>query len=64
MDFDGLVTLNGTGGLIWRMLSDGGSDADVINAVMAEYDVTRDAAESDLREFLLKLKGAGFLVSE
>ena len=59
INFDGMLTLNETGALLWQKLEQGAEKADLINTLLAEYDVTADMAQADVEEFLQKLVNAG-----
>ncbi len=54
--YSGLFALNEVGAFIWDKLEDAETDADVVDAVLSEYDVDRDTAEADTAEFLGKLR--------
>ena len=58
LDFNGMMTLNETGALLWQALQEG---RDPVEALTAEYDVPRDQAAADVEEFLGKLRSAGCL---
>ena len=59
INFDGMLTLNETGALMWQKLEQGAEKADLVDALLAEYDVTADVAQADVEEFLQKLENAG-----
>lgn len=60
-DLDFIYTLNQVGSLIWESI-DGQMDIDQIARRVAEkYDVTPEAAENDVLEFLDSLEGAGLV---
>lgn len=61
MDFNGIVTLNATGELIWSMLEQGAGDGEIIAAIMDRYEVDETVAKTDFSEFTGQLKGAGFI---
>ncbi len=60
-DFNGMVTLNETGELLWSSLAEGADEPDLVALMMNEYDVDKLTAENDVKEFVDKLKGAGFI---
>ena len=62
-DFNGLMTVNETGAFLWCALVDGCSQDDLINALMSEYDVDIETAESDVQEFIDSLT-AGDVVTK
>jgi hypothetical protein len=59
LDFDGMLTLNDTGALLWQTLEKGGDREAMADALTAEYEVTRDAALRDVDIFLVKLQETG-----
>ena len=61
IDFNGMITLNESGVLLWNTLEKG-ADADaLVAALTAEYDVSAQQAYGDVREFLDKLRSIGCL---
>ena len=54
-DSNGLFALNDLGSFIWDRLPDAGGEEDILKAILDEYDVSREQAQADLREFLDKL---------
>ncbi len=60
--FSGLVRMNETGAFLWHLIENKDMSADeMINAVLAEYDVPRDVAERDVMSFEEKLRNGGIL---
>ncbi len=59
LDFDGMLTLNDTGALLWQTLEKGGDREAMADALTAEYEVARDAALRDVDVFLGKLQETG-----
>lgn len=59
---DGVITLNESGALLWRTIENGAdSKTALIDALLAEYDVTREIAARDVDIFTEKLRDAGIL---
>ena len=56
LDFNGMMTLNETGSFLWSILEKGCEQDELVNALLDEYDVTREQAETDVNEFLNKLR--------
>ena len=56
--FNGIMTLNDVGTFIWRMLEseNGASKEEIVDAVLAEYDASREAVEKDVDRFIIKLQ--------
>ncbi len=56
IDFRGLITLNETGEFIWDKLSENKSEEELVDAILAEYEVDRQTAEKDVKAFVDTLK--------
>ena len=59
--FNGMITLNESGALLWNTLKKGASKEELVEALRAEYSVSEETASADTDEFLAKLKEAGAL---
>ena len=59
--FNGIIKLNESGKFIWDKLALGAEKEDVITALLEEYDVDRETAETDFDKFVETLKGANIL---
>lgn len=55
LEFNGLVTVNEVGVLLWKMLQEEVTFEDLVKGVLAEYDVDEATARADIQEFLDKL---------
>lgn len=55
-DSNGLFVLNELASFIWDLLPGAENSEDILNAVLEEYEVEKEAAEKDIEEFLLKLQ--------
>ncbi len=60
-DFNGMMTLNETGAMLFGMLSKDRSLEDLTNAMLSEYDVSAADAEADVKAFVETLEKAGML---
>lgn len=60
-EFNGMVTLNESGELLWNRLINGAQMSDLIQLLVDEYGIDSDTAQADANEFISKIKGAGFL---
>ena len=61
VNFNGMISLNETGALLWRVLEAGGDVQTLADALMRKYDVQSSEALEDAREFVEKLRAAGCL---
>lgn len=59
LDFNGMLTINESGLLLWSLLEVGKGPEDMVEALLAAYDVDRETATADVEEFLNKLIQAG-----
>ena len=60
--FNGMITLNTTGAFLWQQLAKGCKDeAELVDKLLAEYDVDRTQAEADVNAFTARIKDAGLL---
>lgn len=56
-----VVTLNETGALLFRLLKDGAQPPQLVEALLAEYEVTPEAAKRDVDAFISALTEFGAL---
>ena len=56
LTFNGLVTVNEVGALIWGMLGKGSDVSTIVNGILDEYDVDEQTATADVLEFISYLK--------
>lgn len=61
VNFNGMLTLNESGALLWQALEKGGDREALADALMAEYVVDRAQALTDAEAFLDKLRKVGCL---
>lgn len=59
--FSGMLRLNETGVFLWENLKNEITEEDLVNAMLAEYNVASDEAREDVQEFLKTLRDAGVL---
>lgn len=59
--FNGVITLNETGSILWKKLQEGCEKQDLIEVILNEYEVSEDVAEKDVASFIEKLESAGLL---
>jgi len=55
--------LGETGGVIWNMLNEEKTYGQLIDEIIAEYEVDRSECEADVESFLLKLIGDGMVIA-
>jgi hypothetical protein len=55
--------LNGVASLIWRLATEGKSPDAIVEAIVSEHDVDRDAASNDVGEMLSRLRSMGLLLA-
>ncbi len=58
---NGLFALNELGAFLWERLPEAAGEADLVEAVLAEYEVGAEEATRDIREFLDKLRQQGII---
>lgn len=61
VNFNGMLTLNASGALLWKALEQGADCDALVDSLMKEYIVDREQASADVQTFLEKLKAAGCL---
>ena len=59
LDFNGMLSLNETGVVLWKLLEKGSSREDMANALVEEFEVDFDQALNDVDEYIEMLKSAG-----
>lgn len=60
--FSGIVTLNETGGTIFKLLSVERTLEELVALITAEYDIDVKTAQNDIDEYVEKLRQIGALV--
>ena len=61
LDLNMMITLNDTGKFLWRQLENDKTEADLVAALLAEYDVDEQTATNAVQAFIDKLKKYDFL---
>lgn len=59
--FDGMLRLNESGAMLWKLLEQNCDADDLVDALIKEYAVSREDAARDVNEFVSKLAGIGCL---
>lgn len=60
-EFNGVITLNETGVLLWKKLEAGATEEELVKVLLSEYDVDETTAKADVSGFVNKLKEAKLL---
>lgn len=64
LEFNGLITVNEVGVAIWNMLQEEVSFEDLVQGILAEYEVEEEVAREDIQEFLDTLISGGILTKD
>lgn len=62
LDFSGVITLNETGAFLWKILTGGATEEELIGALKGEYEIDDETAIADISAFIKKLSDAELLV--
>ena len=62
--FNGYITLNGSGKLLWNALSKGATKDELVSLMLATYDVEPEVAKEDVERFTAKLISADIIDEE
>ena len=60
-NFNGMMRLNESGAFAFRLLQEGAAKEELVNRIVAEYDVSEEAARRDVENFLAALGEADAL---
>ena len=63
-DMENIFALTAVAEYIWDRLDGRKSLNEILNAVVDRFDVEHEQAESDIREFIMELMGAGLITEE
>lgn len=58
------VSLNETGAFLWKTLKKPKSEKEILDTLVAEYDIDEGSAKNDLKDFVKKGIKSGFLISK
>jgi len=61
LDLNMMITLNSTGAFLWRLLEQGAEEESLVEALLKEYDVDEALARICVADYIVKLRGYGFL---
>lgn len=59
INFNGMLTLNGSGCLLWTGLEQGADRESLVNMLTDKYDVSQAQALTDVDDFIAQLKKIG-----
>lgn len=59
--FDGMITLNETGALIWKAIENGKNADEIAGKIVSEYEIDKETALNDIKKFIEKMNGAGVI---
>lgn len=59
IDFNGMMSLNQTGAFIFEKLQNGIEKEELVEALICEYDVSKEQAEKDIEIFIQKVEREG-----
>ena len=63
LDLNMMITLNDTGKFLWELLESEKEEADLVAALLAEYDVDETTAATAVAGFVAKLNENGFFTN-
>ncbi|MCR4614579.1 MAG: PqqD family protein [Clostridiales bacterium] len=61
LDLNGMISLNETGELLWKLLEKGAEENDLVSALIKEYNVDEETARQDVKAFVESLEGKKIL---
>ena len=56
---NGMIKLNSSGAMLWKLLKAGAERADLTNALQEQYGISAEQAEKDVEAFLATLNQVG-----
>lgn len=59
LDVNTMIVLNETGKLLWERLTEGATPAELVAALLAEYNIPEETACSDAQVFIGRLRKRG-----
>ena len=60
-DVQGVIALSESGALLWEKLEQGATEDELVETLLAEYEVERERAEADVKAFVDELRSNGIL---
>ena len=62
--FNGLIRINSTAAFIVESLKSDTTESEIVDKMLAKYDVDRDTAEKDVADIISKLRSIGAVIDE
>ena len=59
--FHGMIKLNSTAMDIWKLMESGLDAESIADSITEKYNIDRESAASDIKEFIEKMEKAGFI---
>lgn len=59
--FNGMINLNESGALLWKTLSSGADEQELIKVLTDEYDISEETAKADVEKFVSEMRSAGLI---
>lgn len=59
--FNGMIKLNDTGEFLWNELKNDKSEEELVQAMLAQYDVSEEVARQGVDKFIATLKSPGII---
>ena len=56
VEFNGIMTLSESGALLWRKLEKNSSFEEMVELLLAEYDIDKETASKDVENFLESMR--------
>lgn len=60
-EFNGMIRLNPTGAFLWELLEKEAEKEELVAALLSEYEIDKETAETDVDRFLFILTDNGIL---
>ncbi len=60
-EFSGIIKLNETGSFLWKNMTENTDETSLVQVLTDEYDVEKESAEKDVKNFVKMLLDAGII---
>ena len=61
-EFNGVINLNESAAFLWKQLAEDKTEEELVDALLGEYEVSREIAEKDVSAFVEKLAKAKLVI--